>query len=67
MQLIVMQRIVANLIIGINAKWLNLVMNGWWSCAHSYVLSARGNLFVWIQIFCPKVELGACGGGGSIN
>jgi hypothetical protein len=63
MQLIVMQRIIANLIIGINAKWLSLVMNGWWSCVHSYVLSSRGNLFVWIQIFRPIVELGACGGG----
>jgi hypothetical protein len=46
---------------------LTLVMNGWWSCVHSYVLSAQGALFVWIQIFRPIVVLGACGGGGSIN
>jgi hypothetical protein len=42
-----------------------IVMNNWWSCVHSDVLSARGNLFVWIQIFRPMVGLWRMGVGGS--
>jgi hypothetical protein len=51
--------------IGICAKCLSMVRNNWWSCVHSDVLSARGNLFVWIQIFHPIVGLWRMGGGES--
>jgi hypothetical protein len=43
---------------------LNKTMNNWWFCVHSDVLSARGNLFVRIQIF-PNSWTLARGGGGS--
>jgi hypothetical protein len=41
------------------------VINDWWSCVHSYVLSAQENLFVEFKYFAQWLNLARVGVGGA--